>query len=333
MLEWIAIGIGAVALTGFRVLKEYERGVVFRLGRARKELAGPGLVFMIPLGIDRAKVVDTRIKAIPIPPQEVITADNISIKVDAVVYADVKSPKEAILAVEEYMNATMQLAATTLRGVLGRMDLDEILAHRDKINEEIRAILDNRTEQWGVEISAVEIKDIELPKEMRRALARQAEAERERRAKVIAALGEEQAAQTLANAARLMAAAPGALQLRMYQTLTEVSVNQNTTVVLPVPVELLQQGGVGGAGSYMAGAMAMAAPQVSAQANRANLASGASDRPQLSAPQEEPVPAEAPPALSANPVMAAIQAMAQAQQKAMAESNASNTDKKPGNKS
>lgn len=329
MLEWIAVGVGAVALTGFRILREYERGVVFRLGRARKDLAGPGVVFLWPLGIDRAKVVDTRIKAIPIPPQEVITSDNISIKVDAVVYADVKSPKEAILAVEEYMSATMQLAATTLRGVLGRMDLDEILAHRDKINEEIRAILDNRTEQWGVEISAVELKDIELPKEMRRALARQAEAERERRAKVIAAQGEEQAAQTLANAALLMAAAPGALQLRMYQTLTEVSVNQNTTVVLPVPVELLQQGG-GAAGSYMSSAISAAVPQLAAQAARPSLPAN-QERAQLPAASRETVSQGQASAAPANPLVAAIQAMAQEAQRQAAAKDAGDDDK--GNKS
>jgi len=244
----LVLGIGAlvVGLSGIRVLREYERGVVFRLGRARKELAGPGMVFMIPLGVDRAKVVDIRIKAIPIAPQEVITADNISIHVDAVVYADVKSPKSAVLAVEEYMSATVQLASTTLRGVLGRMDLDEILSNRDKINEEIRNILDLRTEQWGVEISAVELRDITLPQEMKRAMARQAEAERERRAKVIAAQGEEQAGQMLANAAQLMGAHPGAMQLRLYQTLVEVSSNQNTTVVMPVPIEMLQSGNTAG---------------------------------------------------------------------------------------
>ena len=235
---------GVLGLSGFRILREYERGVVFRLGRARKQLAGPGLVYLLPM-VDRARVVDVRIKAIPIAPQDVITADNISILVDAVLYADVKSPKEAVLAVEEYMSATVQLASTTLRGVLGRMDLDEILANRDKINEEIRNILDMRTEQWGVEISAVELRDIMLPQEMKRAMARQAEAERERRAKVIAAQGEEQAAAALARAALALSATPAALQLRLYQTLVEVSQNHNT-VVMPVPIEMLSHSGAPG---------------------------------------------------------------------------------------
>jgi regulator of protease activity HflC (stomatin/prohibitin superfamily) len=308
-MEWVLLALGVLGLSGFRIMREYERAVVFRLGRARKELAGPGVVWLLPLGMDRAKMVDIRIKAIPIDPQEIITSDNISIKVDAVVYADVKSPKDAVLRVEEYMNATMQLASTTLRGVLGRMDLDEILANRDKINEEIRNILDLRTEQWGVEISAVEIKDIALPQEMKRAMARQAEAERERRAKVIAALGEEQAAQTLANAAQLMAAHPGAMQLRLYQTLVEVSVNQNTTVVLPVPVELLAQDKGGAAASYMASAMATSVPaMLTAQQKQAHA--------QLNAPREQPLglgqsALEEAAAPAQSPVMAALNALAE----------------------
>jgi regulator of protease activity HflC (stomatin/prohibitin superfamily) len=256
VLTVLAVGLASVAATGFRVLREYERGVIFRLGRARKGVAGPGLVFLLPLGIDRAKVVDLRIKAIPIPPQEVITADNISIHVDAVVYADVQAPRDAVLRVEEYMSATLQLASTTLRGVLGRMDLDEILCHRDKINEEIRNILDLRTEQWGVEISAVELRDIVLPQEMKRAMARQAEAERERRAKVIAAQGEEQAAETLARAAQALAGRPESMQLRTLQTLVEVSANQSTTVVFPIPVELLRSGDPGAASSFLSAASA-----------------------------------------------------------------------------
>jgi regulator of protease activity HflC (stomatin/prohibitin superfamily) len=169
------------------------------------------------------RVVDVRTRAIQISPQDVITHDNISIVVDAVVYASIASPSHAILEVEDFLPATLQLASTTLRAVLGKMDLDDILAHRDAINDEVRTILDTRTEQWGVEISAVEIKDIHLPKEMQRAMARQAEAERERRAKVIAAEGEVQAASKLAQAAEMIAAHPGALQLRLYQTLVEVS--------------------------------------------------------------------------------------------------------------
>lgn len=238
ILGGAAVFLGISVLTAVRQLQEYERAVVFRLGRARKDLASPGLNFLLPWGIDRMRVVDVRIKAIQIPPQDVITHDNITISVDAVVYAEVASPRHAVLEVEEYMPATLQLAATTLRAVLGKMDLDEILAHRDTINNEIRTILDTRTEQWGVEISAVEIKDIQLPREMQRAMARQAEAERERRAKVIAAEGEVQAASKLAEAAAMIAGHPGALQLRLYQTLVEVAGEASSTIVFPVPIDL-----------------------------------------------------------------------------------------------
>jgi len=237
------LGGGSLLLTGVRVLQEYERAVVFRFGRARKQLATPGLNLILPFGIDRMRVVDTRTRAIQITPQEIITHDNISISVDAVVYASVNSPAHAVLEVEDFMPATLQLASTTLRAVLGKMDLDDILAHRDAINGEVRNILDTRTEQWGVEISAVEIKDIQLPKEMQRAMARQAEAERERRAKVIAAEGEVQAASKLAQAAEMIAAHPGALQLRLYQTLVEVSGEASSTIVFPVPIDLVSAGG------------------------------------------------------------------------------------------
>ena len=241
MLE-LLIGVAAAAtvslLTGVRVLREYERGVVFRLGRARPDLAGPGVVWLLPFGIDRTRVVDTRIQAIQIPPQEVITRDNISIVVSAVVYANVASARHAVLEVDDYMPATLQLASTTLRGVVGKMELDDILANREGINDEVRKVLDTRTEQWGVEITAVELKDIELPKEMQRAMARQAEAERERRAKVIAAEGEVQAAAKLSEAARIIAVNPAALQLRLYQTLVEVSSEARSTIVFPVPIDL-----------------------------------------------------------------------------------------------
>jgi regulator of protease activity HflC (stomatin/prohibitin superfamily) len=231
-------GLSVSLFTGIRVLREYERAVVFRLGRARPELAGPGLVLLLPFGIDRAKVVDTRIQAIQIPPQEVITRDNISIVVSAVVYANVSSPRHAVLEVDQFLPATLQLASTTLRAVVGKMELDDILANREGINGEVRNILDTRTEQWGVEITAVELKDIELPKEMQRAMARQAEAERERRAKVIAAEGEVQAAAKLAEAARVISGSPAALQLRLYQTLVEVSSEARSTIVFPVPIDL-----------------------------------------------------------------------------------------------
>ncbi len=235
----ILVVVLAIASTGIRVLQEYERAVVFRLGRAQKQLAGPGIVLLLPLGIDKPRVVDLRTKVVQIPPQEVISKDNISIVVDAVVYITVESPSHAILDVEEYMPATLQLAATTLRAVIGRMDLDEILAHREAINEEVRAMLDARTEQWGIDISAVELRDIMLPQEMKRAMARQAEAERERRAKVIAAEGELQAAKQLTAAAETISKHPGAMQLRMFQTLTEMAAEPASKIVVPVPIELL----------------------------------------------------------------------------------------------
>jgi regulator of protease activity HflC (stomatin/prohibitin superfamily) len=239
ILLGIAFFAGLGVVTGLRVLREYERAIVFRLGRARQRALGPGMVLMLPFGIDRATVVDTRTKVIQIPTQEVITRDNISIGVDAVVYIEISSPMDAILRVEQYMPATLQLAATTLRAIIGRMELDEVLAKRAEINNEVAEILEARVEQWGVNITAVEIKDISLPAEMKRAMARQAEAERERRAKIIMSEGELQAAQRLAEAARLMSADPAALQLRLYQTMLEVSSQPNTTVVLPVPIELL----------------------------------------------------------------------------------------------
>ena len=265
----IALGAALAAslmllLTGTKVLQEYERGIVFRFGRARKSLANPGFNLLLPLGIDRMRVVDVRTRAIQITPQDIITRDNITVSVDAVVYASVSSPMHAVLEVEDYMPATLQLASTTLRAVLGKMEMDDILAHRDAINTEVRQILDTRTEQWGVEISAVEIKDIQLPTEMQRAMARQAEAERERRAKVIAAEGEVQAASKLAQAAAMIAEHPGALQLRLYQTLVEVAGEASSTIVFPVPIDL---GGANAAGtaaqvqSMMQTALALAAKQ------------------------------------------------------------------------
>src|SRR6185437_11870420 len=274
----IAAGL-MLLLTGTKILQEYERGVVFRFGRAKKALATPGFNLLLPFGIDRIRVVDTRTRAIQITPQDIITHDNITISVDAVVYASVNSPSHAILEVEDYLPATLQLASTTLRAVLGKMDLDDILAHRDAINTEVRTILDTRTEQWGVEISAVEIKDIQLPKEMQRAMARQAEAERERRAKVIAAEGEVQAASKLAQAAQMIAGSPGALQLRLYQTLVEVSGEAGSTIVFPVPIDLQGMNGTAGAQqaqqmqSMMQSAVALAASekaqkQLSAQGSK-----------------------------------------------------------------
>ena len=284
ILAAIAAGLGLTLLSSFKVLREYERAIVFRLGRVRQRALGPGLVLMLPFGIDRARVVDTRIKVIQIPTQEVITRDNISIGVDAVVYAEVASPMDAVLRVEEYMPATLQLAATTLRAIVGKMDLDEILAKRAEINTEVALILDERTEQWGIQITAVEIKDIALPQEMKRAMARQAEAERERRAKVIMSEGELQAAEKLSQAARLLGSEPAALQLRLYQTLVEVSSERNNTIVLPVPIELLQHGS-GGSAALVGGAVA-AAVAVSKKQPEA-VAGGEQGQRQLSGGQQQ----------------------------------------------
>jgi regulator of protease activity HflC (stomatin/prohibitin superfamily) len=283
MLLMILLGVaffaGMGALTSLRVLREYERAIVFRLGRARPKALGPGVVIMLPFGIDRSTTVDTRTKVIQIPPQEVITRDNISIGVDAVVYIEISSPMDAILRVEQYLPATLQLAATTLRSIIGRMELDEVLAKRAEINTEVQEILESRVEQWGVNITAVEIKDISLPAEMKRAMARQAEAERERRAKIIMADGELQAAQRLADAARLMADDPAALQLRLYQTMVEVAAQPNMTIVLPVPIELLAGGRHAGAPtatvSGTAQAVARAAASLAGSANARQLSPSA----------------------------------------------------------
>ena len=292
----ILAGLFVTFLSSFRVLREYERAIVFRLGRARPRPLGPGLVLLLPLGIDRARVVDTRIKVIQIPTQEVITRDNISIGVDAVVYAEVASPTDAILRVEQYMPATLQLAATTLRSIVGKMELDDILTKRAEINAEVATILDERTEQWGIQITAVEIKDISLPQEMKRAMARQAEAERERRAKVIISEGEFQAAEKLAQAAHLIASEPAALQLRLYQTLVEVSGERNNTIVIPVPIELLGHPGGGAA----IGAMATTVAALAAKGRREDQAAAGAALPEsedtraLPEPRAEPAPAPAP---------------------------------------
>jgi len=264
----ILLGLAAVVviavLSSFRIYREYERAVVFRLGRARPKALGPGMKVLLPFGIDRAIVVDIRTKVIQIPTQDVISRDNISMGVDAVVYADIASPSDAVLRVENYVPATLQLAATTLRSVLGRMDLDEILAKRAEINDEIREILDVRTEQWGVQITAVEIKDIALPQEMKRAMARQAEAERERRAKIIVSEGELQAAEKLAMAAQLIAGQPAALQLRTLQTLVEVSAERNNTIIFPIPIELLPRGDAAAASPVVASLITGAATALAA---------------------------------------------------------------------
>jgi regulator of protease activity HflC (stomatin/prohibitin superfamily) len=221
-----------------RVLRQYERGVAFFLGRFWGT-KGPGLIFL-PAGFASQKRVSLRIMALDIPPQDVITRDNVSVKVNAVLYMRVSDPSKAVLEIEDYHYATSQLAQTTLRSVLGEVELDELLSDREKINAVLKKIIDERTEAWGIEVSAVEVKDVDLPDQMKRAMARQAEAERERRAKVIAAQGELQASETLAQAARQLAVEPSALQLRYLQTVTEIAAENNSTTIFPIPIELFR---------------------------------------------------------------------------------------------
>lgn len=221
-----------------KVLSEYERGVIFRLGRLLS-VKGPGLIILIP-GIDRMVKVSLRTVVLDVPPQDVITKDNVSIKVNAVVYFRVVQPDKAIISVENYIYATSQLAQTTLRSILGQSELDDLLAQRDKINHQLQEIIDLHTEPWGIKVSNVEVKQIDLPPEMQRAMARQAEAERERRAKIVHADGEFQASQKLAAAAAVIEKNPISLQLRYLQTLTEIASENNSTTIFPLPIELLK---------------------------------------------------------------------------------------------
>jgi regulator of protease activity HflC (stomatin/prohibitin superfamily) len=221
-----------------KVLNEYERGVIFRLGRVIDH-KGPGLILLIPV-IDRMVRVSLRTVAMDVPPQDVITRDNVSVKINAVIYFRVMDPTKAVIEVENYLYATSQMAQTTLRSVCGQSELDELLAEREKINVELQEILDRHTDPWGVKVSAVEVKHIDLPTEMQRAIARQAEAERERRAKIIAAEGEYQAATRLQEAATIIAKEPTALQLRYLQTLVEVAAEKNSTTIFPIPIDLLE---------------------------------------------------------------------------------------------
>jgi len=224
--------------SAIKILREYERGVIFRLGRliAAK---GPGIILLIPV-VDKMVKVSLRTLATEVPPQDVITRDNVSVKVNAVLYMRVTDPAKAIITIEDYLYATSQLAQTTLRSVLGEVELDELLSDREKINAVLKKIIDERTDAWGIEVSAVEVKDVDLPDQMKRAMARQAEAERERRAKVIAAQGELQASETLAQAARTLATEPSAIQLRYLQTVTEIAAENNSTTIFPIPIELFK---------------------------------------------------------------------------------------------
>ena len=223
---------------GLKVLREYERAVYFFLGRSWGA-KGPGLIYVPPL-FAKTQTVSLRVVAMDIPPQDVITRDNISIKVNAVLYMLVKDPVKAVIGVENYLYATSQLAQTTLRSVLGETELDELLMNREKINNILKNIIDKRTENWGIEVSAVEVKDVDLPPEMKRAMARQAEAERERRAKVINAEGELQASEKLAQAAHVIGSEPAAIQLRYLQTVTEIASENNSTTIFPIPLDLFR---------------------------------------------------------------------------------------------
>ncbi len=262
-----ALAVAVVySFLSLRVLRQYERGVTFFLGRFWGT-KGPGLIFL-PAGFASQKRVSLRIVAMDIPPQDVITRDNVSVKVNAVLYMRVTDPERAVIIIEDYLYATSQLAQTTLRSVLGEVELDELLSDREKINAVLKKIIDERTDAWGIEVSAVEVKDVDLPDQMKRAMARQAEAERERRAKVIAAQGELQASETLTQAAHNLAAEPTALQLRYLQTVTEIAAENNSTTIFPIPIELFR-------------------PFLSSPAAPAGRAGGAAEGPGLALPASD----------------------------------------------
>ncbi|MEO5648939.1 MAG: slipin family protein [Ginsengibacter sp.] len=236
----IVVFILYILASAIRILREYERGVIFRLGRILDNGAkGPGLILLIPI-IDKMVKVSLRIVVMDVPPQDVITQDNVSIKVNAVIYFRVIDPQKAIIEIENYLVGTSQLSQTTLRSVLGQSELDELLSQREKINIRLQQIIDEQTEPWGVKVTHVEVKQIDLPQEMQRAMAKQAEAERERRAKVIAAEGEFQASQKLSDAAKILAEEPSALTLRYLQTLREIATENNSTTIFPVPIDILK---------------------------------------------------------------------------------------------
>lgn len=236
----IAIFMGIYLIGWLRVLSEYERGIVFRLGRIVQQPLGPGLkILIMPPIIDRMVKIDLRTVTLDVPPQDVMTADNVSIKVNAVVYYRVLDPNKAVLEIEDYAYGTSQMAQTTLRSVVGQFHLDDLLSERDKINAQVQTILDEQTEPWGIKVTNVEVKNVDLPEGMQRAMARQAEAERERRAKVIAAEGEFQAAQKLVEAAKLMEDHPVAMQMRYLQTAVEVSAEKNSTILFPLPIDII----------------------------------------------------------------------------------------------
>lgn len=294
VLLGLGIAGGVVALaalaSAIRIVQEYERGVIFRLGRV-VGARGPGLFFIVPI-MERMQKVDLRLITMDVPAQEVITKDNVTVKVNAVLYFRVVDPQAAVVKVLDFIRATSQIAQTSLRNVIGQSELDELLAERERINQRLRQIIDAATEPWGIEVPIVEIKDIELPQGMQRAMARQAEAERERRAKIINADGEFQAAERLAEAGRVLAAVPTTMQLRFLQTLSEIATEKNSTIVFPVPVDLLSSFLTGLTGRAGAAAERPATPApalADSQTERTTLR----DELRL-APEPEPAPRPGP---------------------------------------
>jgi regulator of protease activity HflC (stomatin/prohibitin superfamily) len=238
VLAIIAIFVIVVLISAIKIVKEYERGVIFRLGRVQGGPKGPGLFILLPF-VDKMVKVDLRTVTLDVPPQDVITRDNVPARVNAVVYFRVVDPNKSVIEVENHILATSQISQTTLRSVLGQKDLDDLLTNREQINDELQKIIDEQTDPWGIKVSVVEVKDVEIPQNMQRAMARQAESERERRAKIIAAEGEYQASERLRQAADRLES-PTALQLRLFQTMGEIAVNQNSTIILPIPIDLLR---------------------------------------------------------------------------------------------
>jgi regulator of protease activity HflC (stomatin/prohibitin superfamily) len=238
VLVIIAIFVASVVINAIKIVKEYERGVIFRLGRVQGRAKGPGLFILLPF-VDKMVKIDLRTVTMDVPPQDVITRDNVPARVNAVVYFRVVDPNKSVIEVENHVLATSQISQTTLRSVIGQKDLDDLLTNREQINNELQTIIDEQTDPWGVKVSVVEVKDVEIPSQMQRAMARQAESERERRAKIIAAEGEFQASERLRQAADRLES-PTALQLRLFQTMGEIAVNQNSTIILPIPIDLLR---------------------------------------------------------------------------------------------
>ncbi|MBA2715057.1 MAG: slipin family protein [Rubrobacteraceae bacterium] len=234
----VAIFVVSVAISAIKIVKEYERGVIFRLGRVQGGPKGPGLFLLIPF-VNKMVKIDLRTVTMEVPPQEIITRDNVPARVTAVIYFRVVDPNKSVLEVENHVLATSQIAQTTLRSVLGQKNLDDLLTNREEINEELQKIIDEQTEPWGIKVSVVEVKDVEIPQNMQRAMARQAESERERRAKIIAAEGEYQASERLRQAADRLES-PTALQLRLFQTMGEIATEQNSTIILPIPLDLFR---------------------------------------------------------------------------------------------